>query len=54
MPRQHSTSFPDIAQEKSLTNIEQKEKIIPNRIITLLCLKMTSASEDEIYIVWMC
>ena len=48
MPRQHYTSFPNIAQEKYLNNIEEKVKIAPNRIIALLWLKMTSASEDEI------
>ena len=30
MPRQHRASFPDIAQEKSLANIEQKDKIVRN------------------------
>ena len=48
MPCQHYTSFPDIAQEKSWANIEQKVKIVPNRIITLSCLKTASGSEGEI------
>ena len=30
MPRQHYTNFPDIAQEKSRSNIEQKDKIVRN------------------------
>ena len=30
MPHQHCTSFPDIAQEKSRANIEQKDKIVQN------------------------
>ena len=30
MPRQHRTSFPDIAQETSRANIEQKDKIVRN------------------------
>ena len=30
MPRQHCTNFPDIAQEKSRANIEQKDKIGQN------------------------
>ena len=30
MPRQHCTHFPDIAQEESQANIEQKDKIVPN------------------------
>ena len=33
MPRQHCTNFPDIAPEKSCTNIEQKDKIVGNIII---------------------
>ena len=48
MLQQHCTSFPKIAQGKSWANIEQKDKIVPNRIITLSYLKMTSGSEDEI------
>ena len=30
MWRQNCTSFPDIAQEKSRANIEQKDKIVRN------------------------
>ena len=30
MPRQHCTNFPEIAQEKSRANIEQKDKIVRN------------------------
>ena len=30
MPHQHCTNFPDIAQEKSWANIEQKDKIVRN------------------------
>ena len=48
MLKQHCTSFPEIAQGKSWANIEKKDKIVPNRIITLSYLKMTSGSEDEI------
>ena len=32
MPRQPYSNFPDIAQEKSPANIEQKDKIVRNRI----------------------
>ena len=32
MPRQPYSNFPDIAQEKSRANIEQKDKIVRNRI----------------------
>ena len=31
MPRQHCTNFPDIAQEESWANTEQKDKIARNR-----------------------
>ena len=48
MLKQHCTSFPEIAQGKSWANIEKKDKIVPNRIITLSYLKITSGSEDEI------
>ena len=30
MPRQHYTNFPDITQEESRANIEQKDKIVRN------------------------
>ena len=32
MPRQHWPNFPDIAQEKFLSNIEQKDKIVRNTL----------------------
>ena len=35
--RQHCTNFLDITQEKSRTNIEQKDKIVRNIIIIFLC-----------------
>ena len=34
MPRKHCRNFPDIAQEKSRANIEQKDKILRNMDIT--------------------
>ena len=36
MLRQHCTNFPEIAQEKSRANIEQKDKIIRNTDIDLI------------------
>ena len=33
MPHQHYTNFPDIAQEKSRANIEQKDKIVRSKDI---------------------
>ena len=33
MRRQHSSNFADIAQEKSRTNIEQKDKIVQNNLM---------------------
>ena len=33
MPRQHYTNFPEIAQEKSGANIEQRDRIVRNNPI---------------------
>ena len=33
MPRQYYPNFPDIAQQKSRVNIEQKNKIVRNNTI---------------------
>ena len=35
MPLQHWTNFPNIAQERSQANIEQKDKIVRNNLYIL-------------------
>ena len=35
MPRQHCTNFPNIAQENSWANFEQKDKIVRNKSFPL-------------------
>ena len=50
---QHCTNFPDIAQEKSWANIEQKDKTVRNSVTSLLFMVMndnTGESQIEMQI----
>ena len=50
---QHCTNFPDIAQEKSWANIEQKDKTLRNSVTSLLFMVMndnTGESQIEMQI----
>ena len=42
--RKHCTNFPDIAQEKSRDNIEQKHKIVRNIVPESINFKMAGSN----------